>query len=82
MVLNEDWTAEAVGTMHKFRIKNIDLAEACGYSPGYIATVLNGNKHFERPEAAEKTREKILAALEGLKDQRMREVEADGHGED
>ena len=82
MVLNEDWTAEAVGTMHKYRIKNTELAAACGYTASYISTVLNGNKHFESPEAAQKTQDTILAALAGLKDQRMQEVGADGTDED
>lgn len=75
-VLNEDWTAYVVGEMHKYRIKNPELAEECGYHPTYLSTVLNGNKEFGSEEAAEKTKEHVLAALERLKAKRMEEVES------
>ena len=76
LVLNEDWTAYVAGEMHKYRIKNPELAEECGYHPTYLSTIMNSNKEFSSEEAAQKTREHILAALERLKAKRMEEVES------
>lgn len=90
LILNEDWTADVVGRMHKYRIKNTELAERCkkkygkpGYHPTYLSTVLNGNKHFESEEAARETKEIILSALEELITEKMGGVEhEEGYGED
>ena len=84
LVLNEDWTADVVGRMHKFRIKNTELAEKAEYDPAYTSTVLNGSKKFGSPEAAESTKQRILSALAELEKERMAEVEHDRaeHGED
>lgn len=76
LILNEDWTAYVAGEMHKYRIKNPELAEECGYHPTYLSTVINGNKEFGSEEAAEKTKEHILEALERLKEKRKKEVES------
>lgn len=46
-LLNEDWTAEVVGRMHRCRISNLQLAEECGYSAAYLSTVLNGNNDIK-----------------------------------
>lgn len=75
LVLNEDWTAYVVGEMHKYRIKNTELAEECEYHPTYLSTILNGSKEFGSEEAAQKTKEHILAALEKMKAKLMEEVE-------
>ena len=93
LVLNEDWTAHVVGQMHKYRITNIELAARCvykvdengekkSYSPQYLSTVLNGNKVFESEEAAQKTQERILSALDELIAERMSEVEKSDAGND
>ena len=98
LVLNEDWTAHVVGQMHKYRIMNIELAARCvyrvdengdasrypapSYSPQYLSTVLNGNKVFESEEAAQKTQERILSALDELIAERMSEVEKSDAGND
>ena len=74
LVLNEDWTAYVVGEMHKYRVSNVDLAKECGYHHTYLSTVLNGNKEFSGGEAAEKTKEHILAALERVKNRKLQEV--------
>ena len=66
VVFNEDWTADVVGRMHKYRITNVQLAEACGYTPAYLSTVLNGKKTFESEETKVKTKDRILDALKGL----------------
>lgn len=65
-LLNEDWTAEVVGRMHRCRISNLQLAEECGYSAAYLSTVLNGNKVFENDEAKEKTKNRIIEGLTRL----------------
>lgn len=76
-ILNEEWTAEIVGLMHKYRITGVQLAEECenpaaerydktGYSPAYLSQVLNGRKKFESEEAKENTKATIWAALNRL----------------
>lgn len=65
-ILNEDWTADVIGRMHKYRISNQRLAEACGYSAAYLSTVLNGRKTFESEEAKQRTTDKIIHALTQL----------------
>lgn len=82
LALNEDWTADVVGRMHKFRIRNSDLAERAGYDPAYVSTVLNDSKTFGSPEAKEKTKQRILTALAELEQERMQEVEDAERSED
>ena len=65
-LLNEDWTADVVGRMHRCRISNVQLAEECNYSAAYLSTVLNGNKVFENDEAKEKTKDRIMDGLARL----------------
>ena len=65
-LLNEDWTADIVGRMHRCRISNVQLAEECNYSAAYLSTVLNGNKVFENDEAKEKTKDRIMEGLARL----------------
>ncbi len=62
-ILNEAWTADVTGRMHRFRISNVQLAEECGYTAAYLSTVLNGRKTFESEEAKLKTKDRILEAL-------------------
>lgn len=81
LVLNEDWTADVVGQMHKYKIKNPELAAEAEYTPAYVSTVLNGNKELSA-DALEKTKERILSALSRLVSRRMEEVEADEQTED
>ena len=42
--LNEAWTADVVGRMHRYRITNVQLANECGYTATYLSLVLNGRK--------------------------------------
>jgi len=74
LVLNEDWTAYVAGQMHKYRITNVELAEKCGYAPAYLSTVMNGNKVFKNDEAARRTKDRILSALEEIIAEKMSEV--------
>ncbi len=62
VVLNEEWTADVKGRMHRCRINNPQLAAECGYSPAYLSTVLNGNKHFENDESSQIRKEPQRAA--------------------
>ncbi|MBR4542095.1 MAG: hypothetical protein IKP31_01295 [Lachnospiraceae bacterium] len=66
MQFNEDWTAEFVGQMHKYKISNDELAAKCGYTPGYTSMVLNGRKEFSSDKAKEDTKGKMLEALKRL----------------
>lgn len=86
-VLNEDWTADVVGRMHKYRVSNSELAARCvyketgdgvvkSYSPAYLSTVLNGKKTFENEDSARKTREVIQSALDALIAERMADADA------
>ena len=92
-VLNEDWTADVVGRMHKYRISNNELAARCiyketgdgaakSYSHQYLSTVLNGKKTFENEESARKTREVIQSALDTLIAERMADADAGNDGND
>lgn len=66
MDLNETWTADVVGRMHRYKISNSQLAAECEYTPAYLSTVLNGKKTFETDEAKQKTKDRILNALADL----------------
>ena len=81
-VFNEDWSAEVIGQMHKYRITSIELAEACaeytdpadkatnrskaGISAPYLSRILNGRKDFKSPETKQATISMIVTALDGL----------------
>lgn len=65
-ILNEDWTAEVVGEMHKYRISNVQLADACGLTSPYLSTVLNGKKSFTSEESKQATISKIRNGLHDL----------------
>lgn len=77
--LNDDWTANVVGRMHKFRITNVQLAEECNYSAAYLSTVLNGKKEFESEESKQKTMNIILDALNRLESKIVGQTDADGN---
>lgn len=64
-ILNEDWTADVAGRMHRCRITNAQLAQESGYSAAYLSTVLNGNKDLSA-EGKEQTKDKIFKALERI----------------
>lgn len=73
--LNEEWTAEVVGRMHRYRITRAELASKCHYSQTYLSLVLNGIKEFSSEKAKEKTKAKILKNLELIEDDILREIE-------
>lgn len=86
LVLNEAWTAEVVGKMHRYRITNIELADRCvykitddgekkSYTRQYISAILNGKKEFGDEDAAQKTKRRILSALDELILERTKELE-------
>ena len=62
MKFNEDWTAHVVGRMHKYRIRNPELAKRAGYHPSYLSIVLNGGKEL----SGDHTKENILSALNAI----------------
>lgn len=90
LTLNEDWTADVAGKMHKYRITGRELADRCvyrtmddgstkSYHPQYISTVLNGKKEFETEESAERTKKRILEALNELIAERISEANESDH---
>lgn len=64
--MNEPWTANVVGRMHRYGIKGDELARKCGYSPQYLSMVLNGKKEFSSNESRLKVRRKIFESLHRL----------------
>ena len=54
------WTANIVGQMHLRKVTALQLAEAVGWHPKYLSSVLNGRRN---PKGAE---EKLTKALEQL----------------
>lgn len=77
-ILNEDWTADVIGRMHKYRITNQQLAEKCGITAAYLSTVLNGRKQFKSVTSKEETKDKILQALAELEDMVIKDQCNDG----
>lgn len=63
--INEPWTANVVGRMHRYGIKGDELARKCGWTPQYLSMVLNGKKKLST-EAVEKARAVIFANLSTL----------------
>ncbi len=61
--MNEPWTANVVGRMHRYGIKGEELANKCGYSPQYISMVLNGKKQFASEEAKSRAKRIIFNGL-------------------
>lgn len=70
--LNEEWTAEVVGRMHRCRITQTMLANQCDYTSPYLCMVLNGKKKFESEKAKERTKAHIFRALEELEHDRLK----------
>lgn len=61
--LNEPWTANVVGRMHRYGIKSDELARECGWSPQYISQVLNGKREYKTEEARNKVKRIIFDSL-------------------
>lgn len=64
--LNEQWTADIVGRLHRINTTQTKLAKECGYTAQYLSMVLHGKKKFESAYAKRYTRIKITRALERL----------------
>ena len=67
--LNEEWTADIVGKLHRLNATQIELAKKCGYTASYLSLVLNGKKKFESSYAAKVTRKHICRAMEELENE-------------
>lgn len=77
-ILNEDWTADVIGRMHRCKISNIQLANECGYTPAYLSTVLNGNKDLSE-KGKEETKDRIFKALERIESKILTTGKATDH---
>lgn len=80
-ILNEDWTAEIVGRMHRFKIRNEQLAQECGYTAAYLSTVLNGNKDLSE-KGKEETKNRIFEALERIESRILTTGNAEADADD
>lgn len=54
------WTAEIIGNLHLYRIKQIDLAAHMGVTPEYVSAILNGKRE---PKGAEQRFRQALDQL-------------------
>ena len=73
-----DWTGNVVGRMHVYGISIQQLAQESGYSYSYVSAALHGSKASEK---SDRTRQKIIEALERLEERARREADAlDGTG--
>lgn len=70
--LNEEWTAEIIGKLHRLNLTQAELAKRCGYTTPYLSTVLNGKKKFTSPYAAKVTQKRICKAMEELEHEILR----------
>lgn len=61
----EQWTAEIIGEMHLCGVTSKQLAEAAGWNPKYLSTVLNGHR---APKGAELHLRNALKRLTDQKD--------------
>ena len=64
--LNEPWTAHVVSRMHRYGIKQQELAETCHYSPSYLSDVLNCRKKFRSEKSYMDTKSRIVGTLENM----------------
>lgn len=62
--MNEQWTADVVGRMHRYKVTNIELAQEIGWNKQYLSQVLNCH---ETPKGAEA---KVKAALDRIVERR------------
>lgn len=64
--MNEPWTANVVGRLHRYGISQTELARKCDYAPQYLSQILNGKKKFKTEESKINTRKVIFAGLNKL----------------
>ena len=75
--LNEEWTADVVSRMHRYRISKKELASKCHYSLTYLSLVLNCVKEFSSEKAKERTKSHILECLGAIESEINKEIEED-----
>lgn len=61
--MNEAWTADIVGRLHRINMTQAEFAYFCGITPGYLSMVLNGKKQFTTEYAKQCTRRRLDQAL-------------------
>lgn len=64
--MNEPWTANVVGRLHRYGISQTELARKCDYAPQYLSQILNGKKEFSTDEARFKVKRIIFDSLHDL----------------
>ena len=64
--LNEQWTADVVGKLHRLNATQSELAYLMGVTPAYLSSVLNGKKKFETEYAKRATQRRVERAVKLL----------------
>lgn len=67
--LNEEWTADIVGKLHRINMTHKEFADRCGYTAGYLSMVLHGKKRFTSTYAEKLTRKHILNVMAEVEDE-------------
>ena len=67
--LNEQWTADIVGTLHYLNSTHTEFAYYMGITPQYLSSILNGKKIFESDYAKNACRKRIETALKSYKEE-------------
>lgn len=73
--LNEEWTADIIGRMHRYRISKKELASKCHYSLTYLSLVLNCIKEFSSERAKNRTKTHILKCLSEIENDIEKEIQ-------
>jgi transcriptional regulator with XRE-family HTH domain len=64
--MNEPWTANVVGRLHRYGISQTELARKCDYAPQYLSQILNGKKEFSSEESIARVKRIIFDSLSEL----------------
>lgn len=67
--MNEEWTAEIVGKLHQFNMTHKEFAKRCGYTAGYLSTILHGKKKFTSSYSEKVTRRRIRNVMAEVEDE-------------
>lgn len=67
--MNEPWTANVVGRLHRYGISQTELARKCDYAPQYLSQILNGKRQFKSEEAYKNAQAVIFCALTEIEEE-------------
>lgn len=61
--MNEQWTADIVGRLHRINVTQSEFAYFCGITPQYLSSILNGKKKFASDYAKQMARKRLQRSL-------------------